>query len=77
MADLTTLQAQLAEAQTAYHNLTIGGAARVFVDQNGERVEYVAANASNLLAYIMRLQQAIACGGSDPFPRPRAIGICF
>ena len=38
----------------------LGRAVRVFVDQNGERVEYTVAKASSLLAYIQSLEAALA-----------------
>jgi hypothetical protein len=38
----------------------IGVSARVVVDQNGERVEYTAANAIRLQAYISKLENEIA-----------------
>ena len=47
---------RLTEAENALHQLVIGGAARVFVDQNGERVEFQAANASRLRGYIYELK---------------------
>lgn len=50
----------LTQAQAAYHDLMIGVSARVVVDQNGERVEYTAANASRLQAYITSLQNLIS-----------------
>jgi hypothetical protein len=56
MATKEELQAYLAEAEKAYHSLMMGGAVRVTVDQNGERVEFSAANANKLLQYIMHLQ---------------------
>lgn len=49
-------EAQLKEAQAAYHNLMLGTSARVIVDQNGERVEFSAANKVNLYNYILQLQ---------------------
>lgn len=49
----------LAEAQQAYHQLAIGQMARVFVDQNGERVEYSAGNKIMLSAYIAELQRLL------------------
>lgn len=49
----------LAEAMNAYHQLNMGGSVRVVVDQNGERVEYTAANRQSLLAWITRLQNAL------------------
>lgn len=51
-----TTQELLTAARLAYHNLTVGGQVRVFVDQNGERVEYTAARRSDLLAYITGLE---------------------
>jgi len=50
--DPTKLQA----AKDAYDALMTGTQARVVVDQNGERVEFVASNAQRLLAYINSLQ---------------------
>lgn len=57
------LQTQLAEAKAAYHRLMLGGAARVIVDQNGERVEFLSANAGKLAQYILSLEQqlGLAC----------------
>lgn len=59
MATLAQLQAWLTEAQTAYHNVMIGGGVTVVVDQNGERVEYSRANAAGLAKYIASLQAQI------------------
>lgn len=56
---LTILRTRLTDAQQAYHDLMTGGSARVFVDQNAERVEYTAANKANLWAYIIGLQAEI------------------
>lgn len=55
------LQANLAGAQVAYHRLATGQMARVFVDQNGERIEYTAANTAVLYNYIQNLMAQIAC----------------
>lgn len=62
------LEQQLKEAQAQYHTLQIGGAARVVVDQNGERVEFTSANKGNLYNYILSLKAQLglfspACGG--------------
>ena len=54
-----TLEEQLADAKAQYHLLVTGQAAKVYVDQNGERVEYVAANAARLAAYISGLENQI------------------
>lgn len=53
------LVAQLAEAERAYHSLQIGVSARVVVDQNGERVEFSAANRQGLYAYIQQLKSQL------------------
>lgn len=50
------LMAMLAEAEKAYHKLMLGGSVAAFTDQNGERVEYRAANRVSLLSYINQLR---------------------
>jgi len=65
------LEARLTEAQTAYHNLQLGTSARVVVDQNGERVEYTAANSSKLRAYITELEALLA--GKSTRARPMKV----
>lgn len=52
-------QQQLDQARAAYHNLMTGKLPRVVVDQNGERVEFNAANSSKLLAYIQQLENEL------------------
>jgi hypothetical protein len=54
-----TLQEQLDDARKQLHLLLTGQAARVFVDQNGERVEYVTARAADLQKHIQRLEAAV------------------
>lgn len=54
-----TLKDQLLDAQQRYHELLTGVSARVVVDQNGERVEYTAANRSALAQYIAELEKKI------------------
>lgn len=46
----------LREAKDALHLLNIGQSPRVFVDQNGERVEYTSANDGKLRAYIAQIE---------------------
>lgn len=65
---MATLQEQLTEAQDAYHRLRTGKAVRVFVDQNGERVEYAVANAAGLAAYIEELKRQISPTTSNTGP---------
>lgn len=54
------IEAQLREARTAYHALITGTMARVVVDQNGERVEFVASNRTGLYNYIQKLEAELA-----------------
>ena len=63
-------QQKLDAAREAYHNLMTGAMARVVVDQNGERVEFVATNAYRLAAYIKQLEAECAAGSA--IPRPQA-----
>lgn len=62
---LAILKVRLAEAELAYHQLALGGQARVIVDQNGERVEFTAGNKGTLAQYIVTLKAQI---GPEPLP---------
>jgi len=57
--DRAAIAGRLQEAERAYHTLRMGGQARVFVDQNGERVEFAGANADRLRAYIMEMKASL------------------
>lgn len=57
------LQQRLDNAEYQYDLLMTGQAARVFVDQNGERIEYVQASANRLSAYINDLKRQLGLGG--------------
>lgn len=59
------LETQLADARMAYHNLMTGQSARVVVDQNGERVEFVQANRAALYQYIVDLELKLAPPASN------------
>ena len=52
----TTLETRLSEAEQALHELALGNKARVFVDQNGERVEFALTSMDRLRAYVMTLK---------------------
>ena len=67
---LTTEQllALLTEARSAYHALNTGTMARVVVDQDGQRTEFVAANASKLYAYIQSLESQLPPVGNCYVP---------
>lgn len=69
------LRAKLKDAQDQYHALMTGQAARVIVDQNGERVEFAVAQSGKLNMYIsslqLELQQSCAgCAGMMQVRRP-------
>lgn len=66
MATLSTQQ-KLDEAEAEYHKLLTGTKARVFVDQNGERVEFTSANRASLRQYIEQLRMEIR-GKAHPGP---------
>jgi hypothetical protein len=68
--EITQYTEYLTAAEKAYHSLVLGGQARVFVDQNGERIEYTSANRASLLAYIQQLRDAL---GKGPF---LAVSVC-
>ncbi len=62
---MATAQQRLDNARDAYDRLMTGKAVRVFVDQNGERIEYAVANAARLAQYITQLEAqngATTCG---------------
>jgi hypothetical protein len=69
---MATTAEQLAEAKAAKHKLVTGTLARVFVDQNGERVEYTATNLDRLNLYIRELEGAIT-----PTLARRPLGFTF
>lgn len=60
------LQGRLDRAEEAYDRLMTGSSARVFVDQNGERIEYSVATKGNLSSYIASLQRQLGIGASGP-----------
>lgn len=59
MTEREQLEAWLKEAQLAYHQLNMGQRTKVYVDQNGERVEYEGASRGQLLAYINELKRQL------------------
>lgn len=72
---LTTAQ-RLEQAQSARHKLLTGSLLRVFMDQNGERVEYTATNIAQLDKYIAELSAELA-PSLAALRRPRPIGFTF
>ena len=56
---MTTPQQRLAEAEAAYHALSLGRAVVEVRDSNGELVKYGPASLSALTAYIAELRRQI------------------
>jgi hypothetical protein len=61
-----TAAEKLADAKTQYHLLVTGQQAKVYVDQNGERVEFTTANRGALLAYIQKLEREVNSARPGP-----------
>lgn len=71
---MATTAELLAQAKEAQHKLATGQLARVFMDQNGERVEFNVANMALLTSYIAKLEAEIA--GTRQYAR-KPIGFIF
>ncbi len=70
--EVTLYSQRLTEAEGALHLLNIGQAARTYVDQNGERVEYTVANRGALRTYIMELKALL---GKTTVTGPMTVGM--
>lgn len=70
------LRARIAKLEAQYDDIMSGKAVKRFVDQNGESVEYTAANTSKLLAYIQELRAQLDCSFARRY-RPRPMGFVF
>lgn len=67
-------EAQLAEAQAAYHSVMIGGHVREFYDQNGERIVYSSTSRTALLSYINWLRGQLGMCALEGFvSRPAGV----
>ena len=57
----------LADAKAALKEILMGNKAKVVVDQNGERVEFAAANVDRLRAWITEMEYRLGlCRGGKP-----------
>lgn len=75
-AERAIYQARLTDATSKRHDIVTGTAVKRFVDQNGEQVEYSAANLTALDAYIRSLEELLnPCVAA--YNRPRPIGFTF
>lgn len=70
------IKARIAKLEAAYDDIISGKAVKRFVDQNGEQVEYTAANAAKLLSFINELKAMIDCAFSMRY-KPRPVGFVF
>lgn len=70
------IRARITRLEASYDAIMSGTAIRRFVDQNGETVEYNAANAANLLRLINDLKAMVDCTFSKQY-RPRPVGFIF
>lgn len=68
--EIAEVKLKIKQAERARHNLITGAAARVFVDQNGERVEYFKANLSDLSKYIADLKASLPGAAPIKYARP-------
>lgn len=72
------IQTKLTAAEAAYDRLMLGRSPRVFVDSNGERVEYTAVSATRLYAYVAELRTQLAtCLGTTATPILRPLAFRF
>jgi hypothetical protein len=75
MADLTTLQTRLAEAETAYHRL-MTGSLEESIGLGDMQVRYTRADMTALAVYIAQLKSDVdAAGGTSAGARRRAITV--
>lgn len=65
------------QAEKAFVDLTIGGQVRVFVDQNGERIEYGSTNSYKLLSFINWLRGQLGMCEFSPYNVLPPAGVRF
>jgi hypothetical protein len=75
--DKALLQSRLNDARAKYHQLVTGQLPSVFVDQNGERVEFSKANLTKLHEYIVQLELLLSPQGQGAMKALRPIGFYF
>jgi hypothetical protein len=73
---MATAAVRLEQARAARHKLITGQMARVFMDQNGERVEFTQTNIANLDRYIRELEAEVSPSAAR-LKAPRPIGFTF
>ena len=73
MADTATLEARLAEAEQALHDLLVGNKP-VQVDYDGRRTAFAPGEEEKLRQYIAELKRAL---GRPDAPTRRALGVVF
>ena len=73
MATTLTAQQKFDAAEEALHQHLLTGSARVFVDQNGERVEYSVPSTARLRGYILELKSELGIAPSAQPLEPRLL----
>lgn len=74
-AEVLALKQKILDVETAIHNIHTGQSVRVFVDQNGERVEFNGANLTSLRRYLLELKSQLPESGVKAYTGP--IGFFF
>lgn len=74
--EIAAIRVRITKLESQYDDLLSGKAIRRFVDQNGEQVEYTAANVSRLLAFINELKAMVDCNFKRTY-KARPIGFLF
>lgn len=77
MTDLATLQARLAEAETAQHKLLTGTQVASVNYEGQGQVTYSKADLPALASYIASLRSQIAAASGQQGPQLRPIGLTF
>ena len=76
-AEKASIQTEVKRLQKAYVETLVNGQVRVFVDQNGERIEYGAGNRALLLQYINSLLASIGECSWAPMSVSPPMGVRF
>jgi len=74
--EIAVIRGRIVKLEAQYDKIISGTSVVEFVDQNGEKVRYSAANAANLLAHINRLKAMVdPCHAKKYQSRP--VGFIF
>jgi hypothetical protein len=74
--EIAVIRGRIVKLEAQYDKIISGTSVVEFVDQNGEKVRYSAANAANLLAHINRLKAMIDPCFANRY-KSRPVGFIF